>query len=82
MNDTLALANEVPRLRVPARIVRGAANQFRKFSYGERLARDRHTPLARIEGGKHFTPEDRPNIFAEEVNDLLREVKRSGERRA
>jgi pimeloyl-ACP methyl ester carboxylesterase len=44
------------------------------YSYGERFARDLGARLERIEGGKHFTPEDHPDVIARAVNDLLREV--------
>lgn len=46
---------------LPARVVWGAADQFQKLHYGERLARDLDAPLRRIDGGKHFTPEDHPH---------------------
>ncbi len=73
VNDTLAVQDELPRLRVPARVVWGAADQFQKVRYGERLAADLDAPLQRIEGGKHFTPEDHPGAVAAAVNELTRE---------
>jgi pimeloyl-ACP methyl ester carboxylesterase len=72
--DTLAIQDELPRLDVPARIVWGAADQFQKVAYGERLARALRAPLHRIEGGRHFTPEDHPDVVATHLNDLVREV--------
>ncbi len=77
MNNTFAIASELPRLRVSARVVWDAADPFQKISYGERLARNLHTPLRRIEGGKHFTPDDHPDVVAEEINNLLHEVART-----
>ena len=74
VQDTLAVADRLPRLEVPARIVWGADDQFQKVRYGERFARDLQAPLRRIERGKHFTPEDHPEILAEEINALLAEV--------
>lgn len=71
--DTLAVADELPRLNVPARVAWGAADMFQKVGYGERLARDLGTTLERIEGGMHFTPEDHPDRIAAAINDLLRE---------
>lgn len=69
--DTLAVADALPRLRVPARVVWGAADGFQKIRYGERFARDLGTTLQRIEGGKHFTPEDHPEAVAAALNSLL-----------
>lgn len=74
VRDTIAVAHELPHLNVPARVVWGAADGFLKVGYGERLARDLGTTLERIEGGKHFTPEDHPERIAAAVNDLLREA--------
>ena len=75
VNDTLAVAPRLPTLRgIPARVVWGAADQFQKVEYGERFARDLGTPLDRIEGGKHFTPEDHPERIAAALNALVLEV--------
>lgn len=76
VQDTLSVADELPKLNVPARIVWGAADQFQKVSYGERFARDLKAPLTRIEGAKHFTPEDHPDIVAQGINDLIALVSR------
>ncbi|SFP91582.1 alpha/beta fold hydrolase [Tranquillimonas alkanivorans] len=71
--DTLDVAPSLPNLDLPARVVWGAADQFQKIAYGERLARDLRAPLTRIEGGKHFTPEDHPDEVAQAVRALLKE---------
>ncbi len=71
VNDTAAVADELPRLNVPARVAWGVSDQFQKIEYGERFARDLKAPLVRIEGGRHFTPEDHPEVIAREVNLLL-----------
>lgn len=75
VRDTLAVADVLPELRIPARIVWGAADQFQKIGYGERFARDLAAPLYRIEYGKHFTPEDHPEIVAREINRLLADAR-------
>jgi pimeloyl-ACP methyl ester carboxylesterase len=75
VHDTLAVQDALPRLNVPARVVWGAADAFQEVRYGERFARDLGTPLQRIEGGKHFTPEDHPDVIAQALNDLLAEVR-------
>lgn len=72
--DTLAVADDLPTLGIPARIVWGAADQFQTIGYGERFARDLRAPLRRIETGKHFTPEDHPQILAEEIARLASDV--------
>ena len=74
VEDTKAIADQLPGLAIPARIVWGAADEFQKIEYGERLAKDLNAPLRRIEGGKHFTPEDHPDVLAEEINALVRTV--------
>lgn len=71
VHDTLAVAGGLPHLRLPARLVWGDADLFQKIHYGERLARDLDAPLDRIEGGKHFVPEDHSDRVAEAVNTLL-----------
>jgi pimeloyl-ACP methyl ester carboxylesterase len=71
VNDTLAVADELPNVHVPTRIVWGTADQFQKLKYGERLARDLEAPLRRIEGAKHFTPEDHPDALVEELDKLV-----------
>lgn len=74
VEDTKAIAGQLPTLAVPARIVWGAADEFQKIEYGERLATDLGAPLRRIDGGLHFTPEDHPQILAEEINALISTV--------
>ena len=72
--DTLAVQDRIPTLDVPARVVWGVADRFQKLEYGERFARDLGTTVHRIEGGKHFTPEDHPDVLAEQIRDLVAEV--------
>ncbi len=71
---TLAIADQLPQLGIPARIAWGANDGFLKIKYGERFARDLGAPLRRIEGGMHFTPEDYPEIVAEEIGKLIETV--------
>ena len=74
VRDTLAVQDRIATLTVPARVVWGVADQFQKIEYGERFARDLRTTVRRIEGGKHFTPEDHPDVLAEEIRGLVAEV--------
>lgn len=71
VQDTQDIADQLPGLGLPARVVWGAADRFQKLAYGERLAADLSAELTRIPGGKHFTPEDHPEQIAAAVNSLL-----------
>lgn len=71
VRDTLAVADRLPRLDLPARVVWGEADQFQKVDFGERLAADLGTDLRRIPGGRHFTPEDHPDVVGRAINELL-----------
>jgi pimeloyl-ACP methyl ester carboxylesterase len=72
--DTLAVADRLPNLNLPARLIWGTADRYQKIEVGERLARDLKAPLRRIEGAKHFTPEDHPEVVAEEIDLLLHAI--------
>lgn len=75
VRDTVSVARGLPRLRgVPARVIWGMADQFQKPEYGERFARDLGVSLERIEGGKHFTPEDHADRIAASLQSLITEV--------
>ena len=73
--DMLAIADGLTRLRVPTRLVWGTGDDVHGTEYGERLAQDLRAPLRRIEGAKHFTPEDYPDITAGQINLLLEQVR-------
>jgi pimeloyl-ACP methyl ester carboxylesterase len=74
VNDTLAIANRIPNLHVPARLVWGAADRFQKIGYGYRLAYELGASIERIEGAKHFVPGDHPEEVAAAVNELLNQT--------
>lgn len=74
VNDTLSIASRIPDLDVPARLVWGAADPFQKIGYGYRLAYELKAPIDRVEGGKHFVPEDHPERVAGAVNALLEQA--------
>lgn len=74
VRDTLAVADHIPTLDVPARLVWGAADQFQEIGYGYRLAYELDAPIERIEGAKHFIPEDHPDEVAAAVNGLLEDT--------
>jgi pimeloyl-ACP methyl ester carboxylesterase len=72
--DTMAVADGIPHLDVPARVVWGTADKFQPIGYGYRLAYELGATLERVEGGKHFTPEDHPEPIAQAVRSVLLEV--------
>jgi pimeloyl-ACP methyl ester carboxylesterase len=73
-------ADRLAHLNVPARVVWGEDDAWRRIEHGERFARDLKAPLRRIAGARHFTPEDHPDIVAEEINLLLEEVRNARRR--
>ena len=73
VNDTLEISGRLSELKVPGRVVWGAADRFQKIAYGQRLAHDLRIELDVIEGGKHFTPEDHPERLAAAVNAVVKE---------
>lgn len=75
VHDTLDVADRLPTLAgVPARVVWGMADRFQKPEYGARFARDLGVGFERIDGGKHFTPEDHPERIARALESLVAEV--------
>lgn len=72
--DTLAVAQQLPALALPARLIWGVRDRFQTVGHGYRLAHDLNARLERIEGAKHFVPEDHPVRVAGAVNDLIRQV--------
>ncbi len=76
VRDTLAVAERIPDLDVPARLVWGAADPFQPIGYGYRLAYELKAPIERVEGAKHFVPEDHPEPVAAAVNALLEDFGR------
>jgi pimeloyl-ACP methyl ester carboxylesterase len=73
--DTMAVARDLPHLNlgVPVRVIWGEADPLGMAS-GERLAKDLGAPIKRIPGGRHFTPEDYPDVIAHAVRDVLDEL--------
>lgn len=72
VQDTLAVADQLPQLKVPTQLVWGAADRFQPVDYGQRLAADLDGDLWRIEGGKHFVPEDHPQDVAGAVERTVK----------
>jgi len=74
VRDTLFLTDRLGELNLPARLVWGVADPFQTIGYGYRLAHDLNARLERVEGGKHFVPEDHPERVAKAINELLRQI--------
>lgn len=74
VRDTLEISARIPELDVPSRLVWGAADLFLEIGYGYRLAYDLGAHIERIEGGKHFVPEDHPEGVAATVDRVLEET--------
>lgn len=71
--DTVEVSGQLHTLGLPARVVWGAADRFQKIRFGERLAAELGCDLITIPEGKHFTPEDHPDVVAAAINSLLAE---------
>jgi pimeloyl-ACP methyl ester carboxylesterase len=59
VEDTLAVADRLANFNVPARVVWGEDDAWRRIAHGERFARDLRAPLRRIAGAKHWSPINR-----------------------
>lgn len=73
--DTKALAGQLAKLSLPARVIWGEQDPLGLES-AERLASELRAPLRRIPGGRHFTPEDHPDVVADAINELLAQSQR------
>jgi pimeloyl-ACP methyl ester carboxylesterase len=69
--DTLEVADRLPRLDARAAVVWGAADQFQTIEYGRRLAGDLGARITEIPGGRHFVPEDHPHDVAAAVTAVV-----------
>jgi pimeloyl-ACP methyl ester carboxylesterase len=74
VRDTLFVTDRLGELNLPAKLVWGVADPFQTIGYGYRLAHDLNARLERVEGGKHFVPEDHPERVAKAINELLRQI--------
>ncbi len=79
VRDTSEISDRIPEIDVPTRLVWGAADEFQEIGYGYRLAYDLGAPIERIEGAKHFVPEDHPEEVAAAVNELLKQTASPGD---
>lgn len=70
VDDTLAIADALPGIRVPTRVVWGDKDRFQPLGHGARLATALATSVRAIPGGLHYTPEDHPTMLAEAILEL------------
>lgn len=74
LRDTRNVINAVRRLGVPTRVIWGARDHLLPVAYGFRFARDLDATFDYIFKGRHFTPEDHPEVVARAINDVLAEL--------
>lgn len=73
--DTLAVASGLHRLAyVPSRVLWGTGDRALRVADGERLARALDTVLERLEGARHFVPEDHPDATARAIQAVVRRI--------
>ncbi len=75
LRDTRHVIARLQRLNSPMRVVWGAKDRFLPVEYGFRFARDLDATFQYIFKGRHFTPEDNPQVVAEAVNDVLAQLR-------
>lgn len=70
--DTTAIAARLALARpgIPVRLVWGEEDPL-SIESAERLAELLAAPLRRIPGGRHFNPEDHPDVVADEIRSIL-----------
>ncbi|GAA5007067.1 alpha/beta fold hydrolase [Actinopolymorpha pittospori] len=69
---TMRVAPRLHELRIPVRVVWGAADRWQPVGYAERLAGDiPGADLVVVPDAGHFLPEDAPSAVAEQVRELL-----------
>jgi pimeloyl-ACP methyl ester carboxylesterase len=78
LRDTRNLVIALQRLNVPKRIIWGARDRILPVRYGFRFAHDLDADFQYIFKGRHFTPEDHPDVVAEAVNDVLAQLAGGG----
>ena len=75
VRDTSEISDRIPEINVPVRLVWGTADKFQEIGYGYRLAYELGASVERIEGAKHFVPEDHPEEVTAAVNELLKQTR-------
>lgn len=76
--DTQALAGKLSVIGGVKRVVWSDADPL-EFATGERLAEELGAPLIRIPKGRHFSPEDHPDVIARAINEVIAEVQGSSD---
>jgi pimeloyl-ACP methyl ester carboxylesterase len=71
LRDTRNVIAALQRLELPMRIVWGAEDRFVPVRYGFRFARDLDATFEYIFNGRHFTPEDYPQLVVRAINVVV-----------
>lgn len=71
--DTISISDQLSKLNIPVRVVWSLLDPL-SIESGKRLARDLGAPLLIAKNGKHFTPEDHPEIIAQAIKGILIEM--------
>jgi pimeloyl-ACP methyl ester carboxylesterase len=71
--DTLSIEDKLQKLNIPTRVVWSVSDPL-PLKSGNKLAHDLKAPLLVIKGGKHFSPEDHPEMIAQAIKGVLIEV--------
>lgn len=74
-SDTVQMHAALSQVHLPCRVVWGAADEAQKVQAGERLAAELNAPFYTMVAGRHFTPENHPEVVASEINALVDQVK-------
>jgi pimeloyl-ACP methyl ester carboxylesterase len=71
--DTEALGGKLSAIGGVKRVVWSDADPL-EFATGQRLAEELGAPLTRIPGGRHFSPEDHPDVIARVINEVISQL--------
>lgn len=74
LRDTRNVIAALQRLDVPMRVIWGAKDHLLPVAYGFRFARDLDAAFEYIFKGRHFTPEDHPQVVAGAINEVLAQL--------
>ena len=75
--DTVDMAGPLQQLRVPARVVWGSKDPSLPPATGTRLSGDLTAPLRLVRGGRHFLPEDHPDVVAQAISEVVSELRQA-----
>jgi pimeloyl-ACP methyl ester carboxylesterase len=71
LRDTRNVIAKLRQLELPVSVIWSAKDRFLPIRYGFRFARDLNAAHRYVCYGRHFTPEDRPQLIATAINEML-----------